>query len=353
MPSGPKTLLSVVKLLAPGTAFRDALHRIMQSGNGALVVMGSGPEVESICTGGFVLRDADFTTAKLAELAKMDGAIVLDDECAHILRANTHLLPNPGVPTTETGARYRTSERVARQTGRPVVAVSEERHVATIFVGDQKMELETPQALMGKVNQELQTLERFRGRLDDAEITLTRLEVSDRVTVRSVVNVLQRSELVRRIGNQIEADTVGLGGEGALVELQHTDLVQGTLELREFVLKDYVPGGKRRIGAAMNRLEDVATEDLYDIEGLAAVIGLDHPDTEVSPNGYRLLSKVPRLPTTVQDSLVRHFKDFQKMLIAGVSELDEVSGVGGARAMDLRRYFDRLADMASQGFGTL
>ncbi len=347
MPVGSSTLLEVVAILAPGTALRNALQRVMQSGNGALVVLGSGPEVEEICTGGFVLKEAEFTTAKLAELAKMDGAIVLDDKCEYILRANTHLLPDPSVPTTETGARYRTAERVARQTKRPVVAVSEERHVATIFVGDRKMELETPQALVGKVNQELQTLERFRDRLDEAEAMLTRLEVSDRVTVRAVLNVLQRAELVRRIGTQIAADAVGLGGEGAMVDLQHLDLVQGIGQLRDHVVRDYVKGGEKRATEAVEQLEDTPTNDLYDIERLASALNLDHPDTAVRPNGYRLLSQVPRLPATVQDALVRHFKDFQKMLVASVDELDEVAGVGGARAMELRRYFDRLSEVAT------
>ncbi len=347
MPTGERSILDVVALLAPGTALRNALQRVMQSGNGALVVLGAGPEVEDICTGGFILKDAEFTTAKLAELAKMDGAIILDDDCGYILRANTHLLPDPTVPTSETGARYRTSERVARQTGKPVVAVSEERHVATIFFGEQKLELETPQALVGKVNQELQTLERFRHRLDEALAHLTRLEVTDRVTVRAVLNVLQRAELVRRIGEQIEADAVGLGGEGAMVELQHMDLVQGIGSLREHVIRDYVRGGQRRISTALKRLEETPTEDLYDVERLAANLNLDHPDTAVRPQGYRLLSQVPRLPANVQEALVKHFKDFQKMLVATVDELDVVAGVGGARAMELRRYFDRLSDIAA------
>jgi len=209
------------------------------------------------------------------------------------------------------------------------------------------MELESPQALVGKVNQELQTLERFRSRLDADEAMLTRLEVADRVTVRAALNLLQRAELVRRIGEQIEADAVGLGGEGGMVDLQHMDLVQGTSQLRELVIRDYVKGGKRKASLAMRRLEETETKDLYDIERLASALNLDHPDTAVRPNGYRLLSKVPRLPITVQDSLVRHFRDFQKMLVASVDELDEVSGVGGARAMDLRRYFDRLGEVAA------
>lgn len=346
MTSESTTLLDIVSLLAPGTPLRNAVQRIIQNRGGALVVLGTGPEVETICTGGFILHEASFNTAKLAELAKMDGAIVLDDSYEWILRANTHLLPDSDVPTSETGARFRTAERVARQTGKPVVAVSEERHIATIFLNDEKLELESPHELVGKVNQELQTLERFRARLDDAEDRLTRFEVSDQVTLRAAVSVLQRAELVRRIGDQIARDAIGLGRDGSLVELQHADLVQGTAGLREFVLRDYVRGGKRKVTAAMKALEGTATEDLYDADQLASLLNMDHPDTPARPQGYRLLSQVPRLPVNVQEALVRHFKDFQKMIIATVEELDDVNGVGGTRALELRRFFDRLMEMA-------
>jgi diadenylate cyclase len=336
----PPDFLRVIEQLAPGTALRSALQRIVQHGNGALVVLGTDSSVEAISTGGFVLRDAVFTPAKLAELAKMDGAIVLDNSCTHILRANTHLLPDADVLTTETGARYRTAERVARQTGKPVVAVSEERHVVTLFMGDLKRELESPRDLTAKINQQLQTLERFRHRLDEAETHLTRLEVADLVTVRSVVSLLQRAELVRRIGDQIAEDSLGLGLEGGMVVLQHNDLVQGAHELRDLVVRDYVKG-VRKVKAAIKALEAIERDDLYAAEKVAAAMGLEHPDSAVRPLGYRMLANVPRLPSNVQEELVKTFKDIQKMVVASVDELDEVAGVGGTRALELRRYFDR------------
>ena len=346
MSDTPPEFLHVIEQLAPGSALRAALQRIIQHGNGALVVLGTDSSVESICTGGFVLKDATFTPARLAELAKMDGAIVIDDGYAHILRANTHLLPDADVPTSETGARYRTAERVARQTGKPVVAVSEERHVVTLFVGDMKRELESPRDLTAKINQQLQTLERFRHRLDDAEQRLTRLEVADLVTVRGAVSLGQRAELVRRIGEQIAEDSLGLGQEGGMVSLQHTDLVQGADQIRDLVLRDYVKG-VRNLKAAIRNLEAIPRDDLYSAEKVAAALGLEHPDSTARPLGYRMLSNVPRLPATVQEALVKHFKDLQKMIVASVDELDEVAGVGGTRALELRRYFDRQREAAA------
>ncbi len=319
-----------------------ALERIVQHGNGALVVLGSGPEVVGITTGGFKLEAAAFSPAKLAELAKMDGGIILDDDCDFILWANAHLLPNPNVQTVETGARFRTAERVAKETGKPIVAVSEERNVVTVFFGEEKIELQSPSQLLGRINQDLQTLERFRRQLDEAEAELTRLEVLDQVTLRDAIAVLQRAELVRRIGAQVAGAAVGLGDEGGLVDLQHGDLVVGVEELRDLVTRDYVRGGKRGATSALKALEHLPRPDLYDAVRLCDVLDLDHPDTEARALGYRLVRGVPRLPSAVQDALVKHFRDFQKMILATAEDLSAVSGVGETRALELRRYFDRL-----------
>ncbi|MGZ5382580.1 MAG: DNA integrity scanning diadenylate cyclase DisA [Acidimicrobiia bacterium] len=345
MASTSSGLLEILQRLAPGTPLRDALARIIQHRNGALIVLGFGPEVESLCTGGFQLTDSDFSPARLAELAKMDGAIVLDHQWQKILRVNVHLLPDPTVATQETGARYRTAERVARQTGLPVVAVSEDRRVATLFLGGEKHELQSPTALAAEVNQELLTLERFRGRLDEAEERLTREELADLMTFRAVVQVVQRAELVRRIGQDIRKVAVGLGGEGGLISLQLADLLYGTTDLRDLVVKDYVrPVTAKRLKQALTRLEALPTDDLSDPDAVAAALGFDHPDSHTRPLGVRLLSQVPRLPTAVQDGIVKHFKDFQKMLNASVDELDEVAGIGRARASQLRFLFDRMLE---------
>ena len=142
------TFLEVLSRIAPGTALRNAVERIVQQGNGALVVIGSGPEVESVAAGGFMLRDTGFTPARLAELAKMDGAIILDDDGRRILRANAHLLPDPAISTDETGARFRTAERMARMTDRPVLAISEERGQGILFYGDRKQRLRSLSELL-------------------------------------------------------------------------------------------------------------------------------------------------------------------------------------------------------------
>src|SRR5207249_7909238 len=130
-------MMEALSAVAPGTPLRDGLDRILQANMGALIVVGDGPEVLNICSGGFLL-DAEFTPQRLSELAKMDGAIILAPDASRIARANVHLVPNPNVPTSETGTRHRTAERVARSIDVPVVSVSEDQQVIAVYVDDQK-----------------------------------------------------------------------------------------------------------------------------------------------------------------------------------------------------------------------
>ncbi len=338
-------ITSILERLAPGTALRIAIERIIQQSNGALIVMGWGPQVQSICSGGFQLTDTPFSAARLAELAKMDGAIVLDDDAEVIVRANVHLIPDPALPTVETGSRHRTAERTAAQTGKPVISVSEDRGIATLFLNGDRHELASPTVLAAKVNQALANLERFRHRLDDAEERLSRLEVADLMTFRSVVTVLQRAELVRRIGQTVEADARALGAEASLTLVQLADLTQGVDRTTSLVLRDYVrPLRTGSVERSTTALAEIPLGDLHDVPAITASLGFEHPETSTRPRGYRLLSHVPRLPASVREAIVRHFRDFQRMLRASVDELVEVEGVGPSRAEQLRHYFDRATD---------
>jgi len=328
---------------------REAFGRVIQQGNGLLVVLGDGSEVDSVCTGGFDLLDAQFTPARLAELAKMDGAIVVDDATTRLTRANVHLMPDSSIATGETGSRHRTAERVAKQTGKPVVSISEDRAVATLFHGESKHELESPAELTTKVNQQLHTLERFRRGLDEAETRATELEITDLMTYRWVVTLLQKAELVARIADQVERDLVGLGGEGTLARLQLADLMQGVGETRYLVVRDYAKRlTKKTVAATLDALAGLSTNALQEPETVATALGFEHPDLHTRPRGLRLLSQVPRVPETVQSDVVKHFGDLQRLLRASVEDLSKVSGVGRARAQQLWNFLDRLAELAGQ-----
>src|SRR2546422_9119951 len=231
-------MMVALRLVAPGTQLREGLDRILQANMGALIVVGDGPEVLAICSGGFLL-DAEFTPQRVSELAKMDGAIILASDASRIARPNVHLVPNPHVPTSETGTPHRTPERVARSIPVPVISVSEDMSMIAVYVGDLKHPLEPIQRLLNRANQALQTLERYKNRLDTVSGSLSALEVEDLVTVRDVATVLQRAEMVRRIAEEIEGYIVELGTDGRLVLLQLEELMGGVEDDRRLVIKDY------------------------------------------------------------------------------------------------------------------
>ena len=334
--------LEVLARVAPGTALRTAVERIVQQGNGALVVIGSGPDVEGVASGGFILRDSEFTPARLAELAKMDGAIIIDDEAKKILRANAHLLPDPSIRTEETGSRFRTSERMARMTDRPVLAISEERGQCFLFYGDRKHSLRSPSELLVRINQELQTLERFRRRLVEAEDRLTRLEVNDQATLSDAITLLQRTELVRRIGDRVSRLAVDLGEEGQLAALQHADLMMGVNELQEVLARDYLQENGDRGADLLRLLQARPLEDLSDIDRLCTQLDLGDAGSAVRPMGHRLVGEMSGLPKPVRVALVKHFGDLGKILVASEGDLSMVKGVGETRARVCRRYLDQL-----------
>jgi diadenylate cyclase len=334
--------------VAPGTPLREGLDRILQGSRGALIVIGDGPEVLAICSGGFLL-DAEFTPQRLSELAKMDGAIILAADASRIARANVHLVPNPNVPTSETGTRHRTAERVARSIGVPVVSVSEDMSSIAVYYGDFKHPLEPSPRLLTRANQALQTLERYKTRLDSVSGTLSALEVEDLVTVREVITVLQRTEMVRRIAEEIHGYIVELGTDGRLVRLQLEELMGGVEDDRRLVIKDYFHADSDwHLGEAMRALADLGTEELLDIKSVTSVLHLppdaSDMDMGLSPRGYRLLAKIPRLPESVMENIVRHFGALQKILRATVDDLDEVEGVGEARARAIKEGLSRLAE---------
>lgn len=341
-------LLDALAAVAPGTGLREGLDRILQAGMGALIVVGDGPEVLNICSGGFLL-DAAFSPQRLSELAKMDGAIILAGDASRIARANVHLVPNPNVPTSETGTRHRTAERVARSIEVPVISVSEDMQVIAIYAGDDKYPLEPIPRLLNRANQALQTLERYKARLDAVSGSLSALEVEDLVTLRDVVTVLQRTEMVRRIAEELSFNIVELGVDGRLVRLQLEELMGGVDDDRRLVIQDYFhEGADWHISDALEALADLDTEDLLDLKTVASMLhlagGAVDLDVSLQPRGHRLLAKIPRLPDGVIDRIVERFGTLQKIMRATIDDLDDVEGVGETRARAIKEGLSRLAE---------
>ncbi|MCW2869447.1 DNA integrity scanning diadenylate cyclase DisA [Actinacidiphila oryziradicis] len=350
--SGTEGLMRAsLSAVAPGTALRDGLERILRGNTGGLIVLGMDKTVESLCTGGFVL-DVEFSATRLRELCKLDGALILDTNITRIVRAGVQLVPDAAIPTEETGTRHRTAQRVSIQTGYPIISVSQSMRLIALYVDGQRRVLEDSAAILSRANQALATLERYKLRLDEVAGTLSALEIEDLVTVRDVTAVAQRLEMVRRIATEIAEYVVELGTDGRLLTLQLDELIAGVEPERELVVRDYVPEPtakrSRTVTEALGELDALPQGELLELPTVARALGYagspEALDSAVSPRGYRLLAKVPRLPNTVIERLVEHFGGLQKLLAASVDDLQTVEGVGEARARSVREGLSRLAE---------
>ena len=126
-----------------------------------LIVVGELDEISHLLSGGISL-DIDYTPAMLYQVAKMDGAIVLNAEATKIAWANVQLMPDPTILSSETGTRHRTAERVSKQTDALVIAISQRREVVSLYVEGAKYILQDIPAVLAKANQGLATLEKYR-----------------------------------------------------------------------------------------------------------------------------------------------------------------------------------------------
>jgi diadenylate cyclase len=342
-------LRAVLATVAPGTSLRDGLERILRGNTGALITLGWDRVVESLCTGGFPL-DVEFSATRLRELCKMDGAVALTTDGTRIMCAATHMMPDPAIPTEESGTRHRTAQRVAVQTGYPVISVSQSMRIIGLYLGSRRYVLSSAGELLSRANQAIATLERYKSRLDEVSNTLSALEIEDLVTVRDATMVAQRLEMVRRIADEIEGYVVELGTDGRLLALQLDELMAGVDIDRELIVRDYVPTGRkgRSVEQSLSELSELSSTELLDLGAVARAMGFGASaevlDGVASPRGYRLLARVPRLPGAILDRVVEHFGVLQKLLAATAEDLQLVEGVGEARARTVREAISRMAD---------
>ncbi|WP_323959983.1 DNA integrity scanning protein DisA [Arthrobacter sp. JZ12] len=342
-------LKATLARVAPGTQLRDGLERILRGRTGALIVLGFDRTVDSICSGGFDIG-IDFSPTRLRELAKMDGAIVCDRDASNILRAGVQLVPDHRIETQESGTRHRTAERVAIQTGFPVISVSQSMQIIALYVDGLRHVLEGSEPVLARANQALATLERYRARLDQVTGSLSALEIEAMVTVRDVAVTLQRQEMVRRISEEISQYVLELGIDGRLLSLQVEELTTGLGPGSEMVLRDYsgLNGSVPPADEQLARLQGFSSTDLIDLGTIASVLGFnpstDSLDAVVQPKGYRLLSGIKAVPPTVANRLVEHFDGLQNLMAANIDDLMAVDGIGEQRARTVREGLSRIAE---------
>ncbi|WP_018178362.1 DNA integrity scanning diadenylate cyclase DisA [Jongsikchunia kroppenstedtii] len=355
--STAELLRSAIARVAPGTPLRDGLERILRGRTGGLIVLGHDAEVERICDGGFRL-DVAFAPTRLRELSKMDGAVVLSTDGNRILRANVQLVPDPSIPTEESGTRHRSAERTAMQTGHPVISVSASMSIVRVYIGGERHIVESSDAILSRANLAVSTLERYKTRLDEVNAQLSRAEIEDYVTLRDAMTVAQRMEMVRRVSLEIDQYVLELGTDGRQLSLQLEELLGDNDSQRELVVRDYFASpeapGAEEVRLALEAIESLSDTDLLDPTNLAGAFGypmtIDAQDTSMSPRGYRLLARVPRLQFAHIDRVVRNFGSLQSLLAATASDLQAVDGIGSIWARHIREGLSRLAESSIERF---
>ncbi len=338
----------ILKLTSPGAALRKGLDNVLMAGTGGLIVIGDSEEILSLVDGGFELN-AEYTPSSLYELSKMDGAIVLDDKIEKIRFANTQLMPRKDISTTETGTRHRTAERVAKQTGATVVAISQRRSIITVYKGNKKYVVEDTTTLFSKANQAFQTLEKAKLSQEQAVLNLNALEFADMVTIYDVVFAMSKVEMVLRVTNTMEMYLIALGEEGFLIRNQYEQLIGRTKDEQDFIIKDYVLDDLNK-ETFKKKLSSLSNEELVDLTKIAKIMGFsgynENLDKPTSPKGYRLLSKIHKLPQGIIYNLIEYFGSFQAILSASIDELDEVDGIGEIRATYIKNGLIKMKKLA-------
>ena len=342
-------ITEILKLIAPGTPIRDGLENILRARTGALLLITDNNEVlKEVVDGGFTINE-EYTSSKLYELAKMDGAIVLSGDLKRILYANAQLIPSHEITTLETGTRHRTAERTAKQTGELVISISQRRSIITIFKGNDRYILENTEAVLNKANQAIQTLEKYKKVFDNKLNILNEYEFNDIVTLENVIVAIQRAEMVMKIVEEIQRQIYELGDDGRLVKMQLEELIGGLEKEEELIIKDYiVPTKKKRtVEKIIESLEELSYEDLSKETVIAKLLGygnFDNYEVAVYTKGYRILNKIPRMPSNIVENLVDSFKSFQHILAADIESLDEVDGIGEVRARTIKQSLKRMQE---------
>lgn len=338
----------VLKLVAPGTPFREGLDNVLRAKTGALIVVGYSQQIMELVDGGFSIN-CDFNPANLYELAKMDGAIILSDDLKKILYANAQLIPDSTIPSLETGIRHRTAERVAKHSGNLVISISQRRNIITLYQGYNRYSLKDISVILTKANQAIQTLEKYKSILDQALTNLSAMEFEELVTLNDITFLIHKIEMVKRIYKEIEMFTNELGIEGRLVYMQAKELVANIDNEAFYLYKDYNKNNSdEEINRLILELKKMSYDDLLDSHNLVRILGYniktDLQDELVSPRGYRILSRIPRLPNAIIEKLIIKFNNLSEIMVATTEELDEVDGIGEVRAKAIKEGLKRIQE---------
>lgn len=340
-------MLEILKLVAPGTELREGLENILKAKTGALIVVSDSEDILKIADGGFKI-DEEFTSTNIYELAKMDGAIILSSDLKRIIRANVQLNPDFSISTRETGTRHKTAERVAKQSGELVISISERRGIITLFKGNFRYVINDTQSVLMRANQTLQALEKYKTVFDNMLSILSEHEFDDIVTLDTVINCIYRSETIMRMETDVKRSIIELGDEGRIVNMQLEELMANVEDEEKLIIQDYNINKEILTQSILEEIRKIDKKNLIVSEKIVKLLGYevssDILDTNVSPKGYRILSKVPKMPSSIIEKTVEAFGSLQHICSASIDELDDVEGIGEIRARIINQSLKRLQE---------
>ena len=340
-------ILEILKLVAPGTELREGLENILKAKTGALIVVSDSEDILKIADGGFKI-DEEFTSTNIYELAKMDGAIILSSDLKRIIRANVQLNPDFSISTRETGTRHKTAERVAKQSGELVISISERRGIITLFKGNFRYVINDTQSVLMRANQTLQALEKYKTVFDNMLSILSEHEFDDIVTLDTVINCIYRSEIIMRMETDVKRSIIELGDEGRIVNMQLEELMANVEDEEKLIIQDYNINKEISTQSILDEIRKIDKKNLIVSEKIVKLLGYevssDILDTNVSPKGYRILSKVPKMPSSIIEKTVEAFGSLQHICSASIDELDDVEGIGEIRARIINQSLKRLQE---------
>ena len=172
-------------------------------------------------------------------------------------------------------------------------------------------------------------------------------EFNDIVTLDNVLTVIQRAEMVMRIVDEIQKNIYELGNDGRLVSMQLEELIGGLEKEELLLIKDYsVKDTKAE--EIIEQLSKLDYEELMKLPAIAKNLGYEtfenFEELAVYPKGYRILSKIPRMPSSIVENLVKSFKSFQHILVAEINDLDKVEGIGDVRAKAIKQTLKKMQE---------
>ncbi len=323
-------LLDILKLTSFGTPLRAAIEKISYMNSGALIIV-ANDEVLRLIKGGFSI-DCKFTSNRVAELSKMDGAIVLNNNLSRVLYAGTLLIPNPDIKTSETGSRHQAAERAAKQTGQLCIAVSQRTGQITIYYGNLRYQLKKLEDLLSRIRSTLNNMSKYKKIIDDLILKLNVLEIVGVVEVYDVIILMQRLEIISRISEDAKQELTEIGKEAGLFEMEFKELTKDLERELLLIIRDY----KNKVSAKAIRkyLSNFSFDSLLELNNVAMSMGYSSLHEKIAPKGYRFLSKIKSLSPAKIEYITKKFQ-LKELFDVDVEQLHRALGIDKKECLEI------------------